>query len=169
MRDGVVARATAVPVPGDLYAPPGTAITFRGVTPAILRGLTVVGSVSGSHAGTIRTYPGPLTVFTPTRPFAGGERVVVRAPALDVTGTMGAPYEFGVARPASPSAAAAALWHLHGDEATTAGKAAGPVCPLATYRSAPSLNAQAVCMNEGVTTSGTEPGTDLFLTPGGDG
>jgi hypothetical protein len=45
--------------------------------------------------------------------------------------------------------------------------AAPPACPTVTYHSAPTLNAQAVCENLGVTTSGTQPGTYLFLTQDG--
>jgi hypothetical protein len=42
-----------------------------------------------------------------------------------------------------------------------------PSCPVVTYHSAPRLTAQRVCMNLGVTAHGTQPGTYLFLTPGG--
>lgn len=41
-----------------------------------------------------------------------------------------------------------------------------PACPLVTYHSVPGLHAQSVCMNLGVATRHTEPGTYLFLTPG---
>ena len=40
-------------------------------------------------------------------------------------------------------------------------------CAKVTYHSAPTLHAQNACMNLGVTTHGTEPGTYLFLTPDG--
>lgn len=42
-----------------------------------------------------------------------------------------------------------------------------PACPPISFHSAPQLKAQRLCMNLGVTTHGTEPGTYLFLTPGG--
>src|SRR2546423_7255886 len=41
-----------------------------------------------------------------------------------------------------------------------------PCLPVA-YQSAPKLGAQRLCMNRGVRTHGTAPGTYLFLTPGG--
>lgn len=44
---------------------------------------------------------------------------------------------------------------------------APPSCPVIAYHSAPKLSAQRLCMNLGVTTRGTRPETDLFLTPGG--
>lgn len=40
-----------------------------------------------------------------------------------------------------------------------------PACQTVTYHSEPQLYAQRVCMNTGVVTHGTEPGTYLFLTP----
>ena len=45
--------------------------------------------------------------------------------------------------------------------------AATPTCHTQTYVSAPTLKAQSVCENLGVTTQGTQPGTYLFLTPNG--
>jgi len=170
-----VIRTSVVPVPGDLFAPVGTSITFRGVMPSALAGLSVVGSATGRHRGTIRAVGAGATVFTPFRQFAGGERVTVDAPHLEVTGTVGVPYWFGIARPAPPTAAAAALrlvamedlarWPSPADT----GHHALPACPVVTYRSAPNLDAKQVCMNLGVTTSGTQSGTYLFLTPFGAG
>jgi hypothetical protein len=55
-----------------------------------------------------------------------------------------------------------------GATTSTAGRSYLRPCPLITYHSAPSLRAQSVCMNLGVTTHGTKPGTYLFLAPGGD-
>lgn len=50
--------------------------------------------------------------------------------------------------------------------AVGAGSAAA-YCPTITYHSAPTLNAQRACENRGVVTHGTDPGTYLFLSPGG--
>ena len=44
-----------------------------------------------------------------------------------------------------------------------------PKCPTVTYHSVPTLDAQRVCMNLGVATHATTPGTYLFMTPGFDG
>jgi hypothetical protein len=54
-----------------------------------------------------------------------------------------------------------ALWASDGAVASAAS------CPKLTYRSAPALNAQRACMNEGVQTTGTQPGTYLFLSQNG--
>jgi hypothetical protein len=45
--------------------------------------------------------------------------------------------------------------------------ASPPSCPVVWYHTAPEIRAQRVCMNLGVTTHGSQPGTYLFLTPGG--
>lgn len=41
-------------------------------------------------------------------------------------------------------------------------------CPTLTYHTAPTLKAQAACASLGVQTHGTDPGSYLFLTPGGN-
>jgi hypothetical protein len=65
--------------------------------------------------------------------------------------------------------AASAVWLASGATASTAaGSNAPPACPTVRYHSAPALSAQRVCMNLRVGTHGTQPGTFLFLTPGGD-
>lgn len=64
---------------------------------------------------------------------------------------------------------ATGLWLATGAPSSTA--TAGYVprsCPPVRYQSAPRLKALRVCMNLGVSTHGTQPGTYLFLTPGGD-
>ncbi len=165
----VPSRISVVPVPGDNYAPAGTDLTFRGVSPSALAGLSVVGSKSGRHPGTLRAVQGG-SVFAPEQSFLPGERVTVHAPLLDVTGSPGAPYTFATAGSVSRSAAAAALAAAARTDEATGSRPHGndplPGCPAPTYYSEPQLHAQGLCMNLGVTTSGTESGTYLFLTPG---
>lgn len=65
---------------------------------------------------------------------------------------------------------AASLWLLAGHAAAARdGPYVPPRCRPVTYRSASGLDAQRVCMNLGVRTHGTSPGTFLFLTPGSIG
>jgi hypothetical protein len=64
--------------------------------------------------------------------------------------------------------AVSTVWLAGGATLSTAGGLLVPSCPLVQYNSAPVLHAQSVCMNVGVTTHGTQPGTYLFMTPGGD-
>lgn len=63
---------------------------------------------------------------------------------------------------------ASAVWLGGGAAASTAGRSVIKPCPPIRYHSAPALRAQRVCMNASVTTHGTQPGTYLFLAPGGD-
>jgi Arylsulfotransferase (ASST) len=64
--------------------------------------------------------------------------------------------------------AMSAFWLASAATPSTAGGLFVPRCPLVQYHSAPTLHAQRVCMNVGVTTHGSQPGTYLFMTPGGD-
>jgi hypothetical protein len=173
-----VKRVAVVPAPGDRFAPDGTSITFRGVRPRQLAGLSVTGSRTGSHAGTVVEIAGGGAVFVPSRPFAAGEKVTVRAPHLDVTGRVGAPYSFETVRRVAPAVARAGLdaalavdsaKNGAGSRAAQRLGSAPPVCPEATYKTMPQLPVQHLCMNLGVTTSGVQAGTSLFLTPGDNG
>jgi hypothetical protein len=172
--------ASVVPVPGDRFAPPGTSITFRGAPESSLSDLSVVGSSSGRHAGKLEPLVGGGSVFVPSRPFAAGEQVTVEAPGLRIAGAGGDEYSFATARPAAPAAARAALRLAAATDdadAAAAPRTPGakpdlyepPNCPTVSYNSAPRIHAPGVCMNLGVTTSGTESGTYLFMTPSDNG
>ena len=159
------------PVPGDRFAPPGTSVSFRGVAPSALSHLTVAGSKSGVHTGTLRPIAGGGgTVFVPAHPFASGETVSVTTPGLTVDGGRGDTYQFGTSTTPSPAAAAAALKLANAQTPSTSSiPFTPPACPTVSYHSAPGLQAPSLCMNVGVTTSGTQPGSYLFLTPGSGG
>jgi hypothetical protein len=166
-----VVRASVIPVPGDRFAPATTAIIFRGVTPSALAGITVVGSLSGRHSGTVTSLVGGGAVFTPSRPFAAGEEVVVDTPDVQVLGAPLGSYVFDTARPAPPAAAARALQLAAetDDSAPPKGRSdlySPAACPGVSYRTMPDLQVPQLCGNLGVTTSGTEPGSYLFATPG---
>src|SRR5581483_6003095 len=69
------------PVNGTRAVSPSTSITIRGATPRQLSGLTVSGTKSGRHAGTLKAdSDGDGASFVPAKPFVDGERVAVRAP-----------------------------------------------------------------------------------------
>jgi hypothetical protein len=71
---------TVSPLPGSRDASPQTQISLLGVSPRELSAISVTGSRTGVHSG--RTIPysqGDGESFLPTRPFAEGERVTVRA------------------------------------------------------------------------------------------
>jgi Arylsulfotransferase (ASST) len=68
------------PEPGSVTANPRTQISLLGAGVASIHALSVVGSRSGEHRGSLRAYSqGDGASFVPSRLFAAGERVVVHA------------------------------------------------------------------------------------------
>jgi hypothetical protein len=71
---------TVSPLSGSRDATPATQISFLGVPARALSHISVIGSASGAHPGRLLAYSqGDGASFVPKRPFAEGERVVVRA------------------------------------------------------------------------------------------
>ena len=100
MYGGLVAiAATAVvafPSPDAGTALRGTEISLRGVTAASAGTITVTGSRSGAHPGTLRAHPdGQGVSFVPATTFTAGERVTVQT-ALTVRGATNGDYSFTV-------------------------------------------------------------------------
>lgn len=91
------------PIAGTRTANPATTISFRGALPAQLGDVTVVGSVTGTHDGDLRTHrDGAGVTFVPDQPFAPGEEVTVTTEATLVGGTSEA--SLTIAEPAEPPA-----------------------------------------------------------------
>ncbi len=68
------------PAPETDTANPATQISFLGVAPTEIRDVSVVGSRSGAHSGSLRGYSqGDGASFVPDAPFDAGERVSVSA------------------------------------------------------------------------------------------
>jgi hypothetical protein len=85
-------RVVISPLPGTPDADPATQISFLGVPASHLQSIVVVGTTSGSHAGTLRYYSTHTGgSFLPANPFTPGEHVTVSA---TVTG-YGAPVRIG--------------------------------------------------------------------------
>ncbi len=73
-------RVTVSPGPESEDASTATQISLLGVPAAEIAGVRVVGSRSGSHAGSLRAYSqGDGASFVPEHPFDAGERVKVSA------------------------------------------------------------------------------------------
>lgn len=71
---------TVSPLPGSRDASALTQISFLGVPAAELSAIAVTGSATGAHSGRLAAYSqGDGASFLPTRPFAQGEEVSVRA------------------------------------------------------------------------------------------
>ncbi|HEY0517516.1 MAG TPA: arylsulfotransferase family protein [Solirubrobacteraceae bacterium] len=102
----VAARSNPVavsPLPGTPDAPPGTQISFLGASGTTVTAVSVHGSRSGTHSGTLRAYStGTGESFVPSKPFASGETVTVHAqvngPASGAVAT-----SFTIASPYTPS------------------------------------------------------------------
>jgi len=99
--DVVKAQAGAVnafPAPGTRAAQRGTEVSLRGVAPGAVGTVTVTGSVSGAHQGTIQPHTdGHGASFVPAGPFTAGERVTVST-ELDVGGAQDGAYGFTILR-----------------------------------------------------------------------
>ena len=88
------------PIPGGHFASQATQITFRGVPASQLGTITVTGSVSGAHAGTVAAdSDGDGGSFLPSTPFTAGETVTVTT-SLNIEGSGNGTYQFQVAMPA---------------------------------------------------------------------
>jgi hypothetical protein len=90
------------PAPGSRFASPGTQIAFRGLPAGQLGQVTVSGSASGAHAGTVEgDSDGRGGSFIPSTPFAPGETVTVSS-SLNLEGSHSGSYQFRIATPAAP-------------------------------------------------------------------
>ena len=87
------------PSPNTTSALSQTQITFRGIPASQIGHITVVGSSSGAHAGTIEAdSDGQGGSFIPSTPFTAGETVTVTT-GLNVTGGTNGSFQFGIATP----------------------------------------------------------------------
>jgi hypothetical protein len=93
---------SAYPIPGDQVASPQSQLAFRGLPASQLGTITVRGSKSGVHTGTIEpdsdNYGGS---FVPAKPFTPGETVTVTT-SLDIRRAPSGSYRFTVAQPLNP-------------------------------------------------------------------
>ncbi|MHB8532262.1 MAG: arylsulfotransferase family protein, partial [Solirubrobacteraceae bacterium] len=66
------------PLPGSYDALPHTQVSLLGAPASALSGVTVTGSTSGTHSGSLRPYSqGDGASFVPSAPFVSGETVTV--------------------------------------------------------------------------------------------
>jgi hypothetical protein len=89
---------SAFPAPGTRFAQRGTEISLRGLAPDQVGAVTVTGSRSGEHQGTLEAHPdGRGASFVPSGEFRPGERVTVRTD-LDVRGAENGDFRFTILR-----------------------------------------------------------------------
>jgi hypothetical protein len=167
------------PSPGDDFATAQTTISFRGITPAALGSVRVIGSRSGLHAGRLVADPDGATIWKPRKAFTAGERVTVHT-SVAIAGAGGDSFSFSVARVAPhfpevlPPSSGTGPRAVVTTAGLRAGRAVAPRSPdtakcdprLDAFRSEPNLLPPGDCVN--TPASGTAPG-DLFVTPAGTG
>jgi hypothetical protein len=139
------------PVPGGHFASPTTQISFRGLPAAALGTITVTGSSSGTHAGTVMADSdgdGASFVPNPSDPFTPGETVTVNT-SLNIEGSHNGTFQFVIAMPAGaiPFAKRPAAPRVPGD--------------VWYFHSRPDLTPAAVAITK---PDPTAPG-DIFLAP----
>jgi hypothetical protein len=158
-----------LPFPGTPDAAPGTNIVFPAVSPGEMAAVNVVGSRSGRHTGRLSAQPsGHGSAFSPSRPFAPGERVsvsaLVRSAAAAASGAPGSRelhFSFSVARSGSfaasnaPSASADSLGVASPRTAANAG------AKTHTFVTEPGLTPPVVTISGRDTDQATG---DIFLT-----
>jgi hypothetical protein len=140
------------PQPASDAATPGTQISFLGVARGELSGISVRGSRSGIHAGTLEAYSqSDGASFVPSRPFVAGERVSVHALIGRPGARRPAAFAFGISTP-MPSARIASF--------------PNPPAPASSYQSfvsAPALHPPALA----ITQADRDPAAgDLLMTSG---
>lgn len=94
------AAVTVSPQPNAQHASPQTQLSFRGASVAEVRKITVTGSRSGRHSGTVRAHSdGQGASWIPRKRFHSDERVTIKS-ALKITGTeaSGGEYRIRTAR-----------------------------------------------------------------------
>jgi hypothetical protein len=83
---------TVSPLPGTLDASPSTQISFLGGLGTKVSDVKVVGSKTGVHGGRLEAYStGTGSSFLPSRPFAAGEHVTVKALVSSGPGAVSGP------------------------------------------------------------------------------
>jgi Arylsulfotransferase (ASST) len=138
------------PSPNTTSALPQTQITFRGVPASQIGHVTVVGSSSGAHSGTIEAdSDGQGGSFIPSTPFTAGETVTVTT-GLNVLGGTNGSFHFGIATPFG-----------------TINPMKIPMVPAGSngvqhFHSRPDLLPASVTINK---QSSSEYGGDIFVTP----
>jgi Arylsulfotransferase (ASST) len=97
---GEAATVAISPLRGTPTALPHTQISFLGAPAKALSAISVVGSASGRHSGTLRSYAAATGAsFRPHTPFTPGEQVTVHARLKTTKGSRALSTSFTVATP----------------------------------------------------------------------
>jgi hypothetical protein len=144
-------EVSVFPIARDKVADPATQLTFRGIPTSQFGTITVTGSKSGVHTGTIEAdSDGAGGSFLPAKGFTAGEIVTVKT-GLNIVGGTAGTYSFTVQTPGNPVAAR---------PLPTAPRAKNDVW---NYVSRPDLKPAALTVDK-LPTKAAAPGS-LFLAP----
>jgi hypothetical protein len=145
------APVSVFPIVNDKVASPQAQLVFRGRPTSKFGTITVTGSKSGVHTGTVKAdSDGDGGSFLPAKPFTDGETVTVKT-SMNIVGGNHGTYHFTVANPTNPTpvfAPSFAKTRHYGD--------------VTRYRSRPDLVPATVKVT--VNSSHTAPGY-IFLAP----
>jgi hypothetical protein len=152
-------RVTVSPGPDTRDASTSTQISFLGVPAAELADVRVSGSRTGAHSGRLAAYSqGDGASFLPTRPFAGGEHVSVRAALREGSRTIPFTWGFTVAVRDTPGSSSAAVV---GVAKTPHAIATAAPTDFQSFRSRPELRPPDVTVSPAARTATG----DLFIAP----
>ena len=156
------ATVGAFPMPGVQSASPETQISLRGAPPAQLGSVTVSGSRSGNHTGTLRPHSdGNGASFVLDTPLRGGETVSVKTD-LTIPGARNGDYSFKtVSRPSKGLGSGGGKPNLQLLQELTGQVGTPPKGSLPRYRSRPDLRPPEVQVFE---TQADTPGF-VFIAP----
>jgi len=146
---------TVSPLAGSRDASPQTQISFLGAPARELSAISVVGSRSGAHSGRLEAYSqGDGASFVPSRAFAEGERVTVRARVATAAGVRSVTDEFAIA---------------HEDRISTTPRTIVPGGPNEeqSFHSRPELHPPVVAVT--ASSPGLAPGDEFVAPYGGPG
>jgi hypothetical protein len=139
------------PMPGSADAMPANQISFLGAPASALSAVTVTGSVSGPHAGTLEPYSqGDGASFVPATPFTAGETVTVTGAYASAGGSVLFSYTFVVGTP-DPI-----------DELPETGRTTGPPGTILHFHSAPGVTPPRIQVFDD--SPAARAGGDIFLS-----
>ncbi len=139
------------PMPGSADAMPTNQISFLGAPASTLSAVTVTGSVSGAHAGTLQPYSqGDGASFVAQQPFRAGETVTVAGAYTSATATVPFSFVFTVGTPDQLV------------ELPETGRTTGPAGTILHFHSAPDVTPPRIQVFED--SPQASAGGDIFLS-----
>jgi hypothetical protein len=139
------------PMPGAADAMPTNQVSFLGAPASAITALTVTGSQSGVHAGTLEPYSqGDGASFVPSQPFLAGESVDVAGTYVGAAGSVPFSFNFTIGTPDPIT------------ELPEVGRTSGPAGTVDHFHSAPSVTPPKIQVFDDSPAAAS--GGDIFLS-----